>query len=147
MNESESGDGCHHGAAARLHQRYVDNMRSVVFEAGKSAGTTTMNPWANAPAAYLEPLLRRMCDLTNDDPESKAEIDDQIEALVPALVELRDGGYLQLHMAAAASYGTLDGFMRLAGDDRLTPLSRARCQAICNRMLARSLRALFNRFR
>lgn len=107
------------------------------------ATSLSLNPLSGASEEAIEELLRQICSLQGDTLEERAEIDDQIEALVPALVELRDAGHVKLNMAVVATYATLDGFMRLAGDERLTPLSRARCSAIHTRLLARSLKALF----
>ena len=101
------------------------------------------NPLADASVETITELFRQMCAHDGDSLDHRAEIDDQLEALVPALVELREAGHVKLNMAVAASYGTLDGFMRLADDERLTPLSRARCAAIRNRLLAQSLKAFF----
>jgi hypothetical protein len=103
----------------------------------------TLNPLADAPEDMITALLRQLCTLEDDSAEPRAKIEDQLEALVPALVELRDAGHLGLNMAVAVSYGTLRGFMQLAGDARLSPLSRARCEAIRNRLIVRSLNALF----
>ncbi|MBC9969110.1 hypothetical protein [Ralstonia insidiosa] len=107
------------------------------------AVTVRFNPLDQASAEEIDGFLRQVCATQGETREEQTEIADQLEALVPALVELRDAGHIPLNMAVVASYGTLDGFMRLAGDERLTPLSRARCAAIRNRLLAQSLKALF----
>jgi hypothetical protein len=106
-------------------------------------GALTLNPLAEAPADMITSLLRQLCAIADTGDQQQSEIDDQLEALVPALVELRDAGHLRLNMAAAVSYASLEGFMQLADDARLSPLSRARCEAIRNRFLANSIRALF----
>ncbi|WP_186214541.1 hypothetical protein [Burkholderia gladioli] len=103
----------------------------------------SLNPLVAAPADYIDQFLRNLCERDDDTPEIREELHDQLEALVPALVELRDGGHLGLNMGVVTSMATLPGFVQLAVDDRLSPLSRARCEAIRNRMIARSIRAFF----
>ncbi|HIH2751439.1 TPA: hypothetical protein ACYLN4_007277 [Burkholderia lata] len=103
----------------------------------------SLNPVAAASADFIDQFLRNLCERGDDTPEIREELHDQLEALVPALVELRDGGHLSLNMGIVTSMATLPGFMQLAADERLSPLSRARCEAIRNRMVARSIRALF----
>lgn len=106
---------------------------------------TSLNPLADAPCDFVEDFLRKICSLTEDDRPTQAEIEDQIEALAPALVELRDAGHVNLNMAVAMSYGTLDGFIRLAADERLSSLSRARCAAIRDRLIVFGIKARFVR--
>lgn len=113
------------------------------FKVLRNQPSIAFNPLACASEDTLAELLRQMCAHVGDSLDHRAEIDDQLEALVPALVELRETGHLKLNMAVLASYGTLEGFMRLADDERLTPLSRARCAAIRNRLLVHGLKALF----
>lgn len=101
----------------------------------------SFNPLDGADADSMAALLLQLCatGLTSED---RAELGDQIEAIVPALIELRDAGYVRLNLAQVVSHAKLDGFTRLAGDERISPLSRARCAAIRNRMIARGVKAL-----
>lgn len=99
------------------------------------------NPLCIANPEAIASLLRQIC-AEGLSAEDQIELDDQIEAIVPALVELRDGGYLELNFAVVASHATLHGFTRLADDERLTSLSRARCVAIRNRMIVAGVEAL-----
>ncbi|TXG99946.1 MAG: hypothetical protein E6R08_00500 [Nevskiaceae bacterium] len=100
-----------------------------------------INPFAMASANEMEALLRAMCSQELPAKE-KAELDDQIEALVPAMVELRDAGHIQLSVSTLASFGTLDGFIQLAADARLSDMVRPRCEAIRVRMIVQGVRAL-----
>src|SRR5450830_936815 len=93
-----------------------------------------LNPAAEMSAPELETFLRTACSYGLSLPE-QVEIEDQIEALAPAIVELRDAGHIKLNMSVIASYGKLDGFIQLADDVRLTDLSRNRCRAIRDRLV------------
>lgn len=101
----------------------------------------TLNPFATAPADWLEGFLLRIC-AEGLSPSEVTELQDQLEALVPAALELRDGGHMQLNAAALISLGSLDGFTQLANDARLSDLSRQRCAAIRTRLVVRSVRSL-----
>lgn len=100
-----------------------------------------LNPFAIASAEELELLLRAMCSqgLT---PKQAAELDDQIEALVPAVIELRDAGHVPLSASALRAFATLDGFSQLSADARLSALARRRCEAIRVRMVVQGVKAL-----
>lgn len=106
-----------------------------------AAVSIALNPLSKATDSELESLLRSMCD-QGLSPTDAMELDDQIEALVPAVIELRDGGHLELNARVLTSFGTLAGFMSLSVDDRLSDLSRRRCSAIRDRMIANSLKAI-----
>lgn len=101
----------------------------------------TLNPFASASADEIEALLRAMC-AHGLAPADDAELEDQIEALVPAAVELRDTAQMDLNAKVLRDLGTLEGFMSLAADDRLSSLSRQRCAAIRDRMLVHGVRAM-----
>ncbi len=103
----------------------------------------TLNPATGLCADRLTALLRSMTsdNLSVDD---QSELDDQLEALVPALVELRDAGHLELNMRVIADSAKLEGFMCLAEDDRLSLLSRQKCRAIRDRMIVQGVRALLS---
>jgi len=103
--------------------------------------SNVFNPFAEASADEVETLLRAMCapGLSASD---AAELDDQIEALVSAAIELRDLGFLNLNAKSLSDLSRLDGFMSLASDDRLTSLSRKRCVAIRDRMIIRGVQTL-----
>lgn len=103
--------------------------------------TIGINPFAAASADEMELLLRAMCSEGLLAREA-AELDDQIEALAPAVVELRDAGPVQLSASALASFATLDGFSQLAADARLSDLARQRCEAIRVRMVVQGVKAL-----
>ena len=110
----------------------------IQFSDGPSA---SFNPAESLNEEAFAELLRPMCK-SGLVPIEQAEVEDQIEALVPALVELRDAGHLKLNMAIIAEHGKLDGFMRLADDQRLSDLSRRRGQAISDRLIAQGVKAL-----
>lgn len=102
---------------------------------------TAFNPLAASDSDAITALLRCMC-VEGLDAADQCELDDQLEAIVPALVELRDAGHLKLNFAVVASYGALEGFMRLADDERLSALSRGRCVAMRNRLVTQSVKVL-----
>lgn len=104
-------------------------------------GARSFNPFALASADEMEALLRGMCSQGPADKDA-VELDDQIEALVPAVVELRDGGHVELSVASLVSFATLDGFSRLANDARLSDLARQRCEAIRVRIVVQGVKAL-----
>lgn len=108
--------------------------------AGQQA--TRLNPFAEADADWIEGFLRMTC-VEGARAADRAELEDQIEALVPALVELRDAGHIELNALTLASYGTLDGFVQLAGDARLSELSRRRCEAMRVRLVVQGIKALW----
>lgn len=116
-------------------------MTKLILNLSQQGASTTLNPFATAGADWLEEFLRSTCaeGLTAHD---RREVEDQIEALVPALVQLRDGGHIELNAMTVASYGTLDGFTRLASDQRLTNLARQNCKAICARLVVQGVKAL-----
>lgn len=99
------------------------------------------NPLAGASCEEVESLLRQFVihDVSN---EEAAELEDQVEALAHAVVDLRDAGHLELNLGAVASLATMDGFGSLAADSRLSGLARARCAAIHNRMTASLVRGV-----
>jgi hypothetical protein len=99
------------------------------------------NPFATATSEWIDGFLRMTC-ADGLKSEQRSELDDQIEALVPALIELRDAGHIQLNAAALASFGTLEGFTKLASDGRLSELSRRRCEAIRVRLIVQGVKAL-----
>lgn len=102
----------------------------------------SFNPLEAIDADSMGTLLLQLCKVGISSEQDHAELVDQIEAIVPALIELRDGGHICLNFDVVTSYATLDGFTRLAADDRLTPLSRMQCRAIRSRMIARGVKAL-----
>lgn len=110
----------------------------IPFTCGASA---SFNPAEGMSEEELASFLRTISQdgLSTAD---QAEIEDQIEALAPALVELRDAGHIKLNMAVIVEHGKLEGFMALAEDDRLTDLSRRRCRAIRDRLVVQGVKAL-----
>lgn len=98
------------------------------------------NPFATATAAWIGEFLLATCSVGLR-PSDRRELEDQIEALVPAVVELRDAGHIELNAVALASFGTLQGFSRLAVDFRLSDLSRRRCEAVSMRLVAQRKKA------
>lgn len=102
----------------------------------------SFNPLEAIDADSMGALLLQLCEIGTNSEEGRAELVDQIEAIVPALIELRDSGHISLNLGVVRSYATLDGFTRLAADDRLSPISRMQCRAIRNRMIARGVQAL-----
>lgn len=105
----------------------------------------SFNPLEAIDVDSMGTLLLQLCEVGVRTEEDRAELVDQIEAIVPALIELRDGGHVCLNFGVVTSYATLDGFARLAADNRLTPLSRMQCRAIRNRMIACGVKALLRR--
>lgn len=103
--------------------------------------SAVFNPFAEADASWIEEFLRSTCAEGLTTAEQR-EVEDQIEALVPALVELRDGGYIDLNAKSLVDFATLNGFSELASDDRLTVLSRQRCEAIRVRLMVQGVRGL-----
>lgn len=99
------------------------------------------NPLAGASCQEVQSLLQQVV-IHDVSQEEAAELEDQIEALAHAVVELRDAGHLELNIGAVASLATLDGFASLAADSRLSSLARARCAAIHNRMTASLVRGV-----
>lgn len=104
----------------------------------------SLNPFALASSDEMEALLRAMCSHGLSAKEA-AEMGDQIEALVPAVVELRDSGHIQLNARTLASFASLDGFSQLANDARLSTLTRRRCEAIRVRMIVHGVKALLGK--
>ena len=102
----------------------------------------SFNPLDAIDADLMGALLLQLCEIGTTTDEDRAELVDQIEAIVPALIELREGGHLALNFGVVRSYATLDGFARLATDNRLTALSRMQCKAIRDRMSVRGVKAL-----
>jgi hypothetical protein len=111
------------------------------FLSKSSAAVTTFNPFAEAVTSDIELMLRAMCS-PGLSPSETEELEDQIEALVPAVVELRDQGHLALNARVLSDMARLEGFMSLAVDERLTNLSRCRCAAIRDRMIARGVQSI-----
>lgn len=105
-----------------------------------SAHNLALNPFATGGQAEIASLLLHICGEDRTENE-RSDLKDAIDALVPALIELRDGGHLDLNAAKIIEYGRLDGFEKLAGDGRVTASARAKCAAICDR--ARTMTQIF----
>lgn len=101
----------------------------------------TQNPFATAPVNWIGKFLRETCS-DGLRPALRAEMEDQINALVPALVELRDAGHVQLNARALAAFASVEGFSLLACDTRLSEASRRRCDAVRVKMVVQGVRAL-----
>lgn len=106
-----------------------------------SPRATGPNPFAAAPMSWIEDFLRQTC-ADGLRPAQRSEMEDQINALVPAIVELRDGGHIQLNARALASFTSEEGISGLARDTRLTEATRRRCEAIRERMIVKGMKAL-----
>lgn len=100
-----------------------------------------LNPFAAASARWIEDFLRETF-AEGLRPTQRSEVEDQIVALVPAVIELRDAGHIQLNAVALASFTSLEGFSRLAKDSRLSDAVRSRCEAVRARMIVRGAKAL-----
>lgn len=98
------------------------------------------NPFSDADSAWIEGFLRSTCT-EGMSAADKSAFEDQIEALVPALVELRDGGHIGMNAKTIADFGTLDGFAQLSCDTRLTELRRQRCESIRVRLVVQGVKA------
>lgn len=72
----------------------------------------------------------------------QADIDDTLEAVVPALVELRDQHGQELTLYTVVNSATGPGFARLANDERLSRLNRLNCAAMARRHTVYLQRAL-----
>ncbi len=96
---------------------------------------------ATASAEWIEDFLRTICSegLSVAD---RGELEDQIEALVQVVVELRYEGHIRLNARTLASYGSLDGFMQLASDTRLSDLARRKCESMRTRLVLQGVKAL-----
>ncbi len=94
----------------------------------------TFNPFAIGTAEELASLLL----FGSGDELSQPERDQlavQVHAIIPALVELRDAGLLQLNARLIAEYATLEGLTRLSADLRLRQGLRARCSAVRDQLI------------
>lgn len=112
----------------------------VIIQPGQGMGVG-INPFAGATGEELAQLLHNMCaDGLNA--ADLAELEDQIEAVVPAVIELRDAGHLILSARVIADTATLEGIMQLADDSRLSELSRNRCRALRDRYVLQGVKAL-----
>lgn len=116
-----------------------DLCNSVVV--GIAGQGMTLNPFADATEEELSRLLHGMCS-EGLNAADLAELDDQIEAVVPAVVELRDAGFLVITARAIADAGKLEGLMELAEDAKLSDLSRNRCRVLRDRYIAQGVKAL-----
>lgn len=99
------------------------------------------NPFSSASADEISQVCLTMAGAGLSAAEL-AELEDQIEATVPALVELRDAGHIELNTREIAVAATVEGMMRLAEDSRLTELSRNRCRAMRDRMVVQGVKQL-----
>lgn len=110
------------------------------FEPGLHA-SSVFNPVAACSEYELTDLLRALCAQA-DSAADRAEIEDQIEAMVPAVIELRDHFGVELNMKVLIELGTLSGFGQLADDVRLSDLARQRCKAIHTRLVVMGVKAI-----
>jgi hypothetical protein len=115
-------------------------MKHITFSPA-DAGSSTLNMVADCSSEELTQLLRAAC-LHGATPSEQAELDDQIEALVAALVELRDRAGIELNARVVSEYGTPEGFGKLADDVRLSNLARQQCRAIYVRLVAQGVKAI-----
>lgn len=93
----------------------------------------SINPIDGLTALELKALLKSL-SVDEDSPRQKMLIEQQIDALVPALVELRDGGHQDLNMRVVAELAMPHGFERLSRDARLSESVRHRCAEVCRKM-------------
>lgn len=128
------------GGTAILFDRHGNELLNTVVIAPSGQGMS-LNPFAEISENGLEALLRSMCSEGLSSAEL-AELEDQIEAVAPALIELRDGGHLDLNVREVANAAKLEGMVQLADDERLSELSRNRCRALRDRYLAQGVKAL-----
>jgi hypothetical protein len=82
-------------------------MDTFNFLPGHATTPAASNPVGDCSEGELTDLLRRMC-LHGD--AADAEIEDQIEALAPVVIELRDRSGVDLNMKMLSEYGTAFGF-------------------------------------
>lgn len=115
-------------------------MNVFKFEPGQIT-SAVFNPAAACSERKLTDLLRAMCTPAEGAADS-AEIEDQIKALVPAVIELRDRYGVELNMKVISDFGTLAGFGQLADDARLSDLVRQRCKAIHTRLVVMGVKAI-----
>jgi hypothetical protein len=95
---------------------------------------SNFNPFAIGTAEELATLLLFGCDDELSQPE-RDQLAGEVHAIVPALVELRDAGLLQLNARLIVEYATLEGLTRLSADARLSQGLRARCSAVREQLL------------
>lgn len=94
--------------------------------------TPTFNVLDGQPAATIDAWMRQtLTEHMNED--ELAELDDTLEALIPALVELRDQHGCPLDIKTVADHANMTGFARLAMDEQLSSLNRLNCQAMARR--------------
>lgn len=113
-------------------------MKTFDFVPGE-ATSAVLNAVADCSEDELTALLRTMC-FQGD--ANDAEVEDQIEALVPAVIELRDRWGVDLNMKTLSEYGTVLGFGQLAEDLRLSELAGQRCKAIHTRLVVQGVKGL-----
>lgn len=106
--------------------------------------SNAINPFYSANADDIELMLRSLCS-EGMSPSEISELNDQIEALVCAAVDLRDKGFINLDALTLSKMAELDGFCSLANDERLSPINRARCSAIRDRMIAVGVKSVLVR--
>ncbi|MCC7684791.1 hypothetical protein [Janthinobacterium sp. FW305-128] len=106
-----------------------------------TAGAIAFNPAAGLSEYELTELLRVLCT-QSDSAIDREEIEDQIEAMVPAVIELRDRFGVELNMKVLGEFGTLAGFGQLADDVRLSSRARQRCKAIHTRLVVMGVKAI-----
>lgn len=97
-----------------------------------NAPTATLNVLDGQPAATIDAWMRQALT-ENMNEEELAELEDTLEALIPALVELRDHHGCALNLRTVTEHACVAGFARLAMDERLSTLNRLNCQAMARR--------------
>lgn len=110
------------------------------FEPGQHE-SAVLNPVAACSEGELTDLLRTQC-IQADSATNRVEIEDQIAAMVPAVIELRDSFGLGMNIKVLSEFGTLAGFSQLADDVRLSDLARQRCKAIHTRLVVMGVKAI-----
>lgn len=119
----------------------MTNPNYIQFTPGEQVGHTVFNPAESLSAAELTVLLRTICNrgLTV---KQQRELGDQLDAIVPALIELRDAGHMELNMTTIVKNASREGFWNLACDSRLSPTVRQRCKAMHDKILMQDVQAL-----
>ncbi|MTJ93574.1 MAG: hypothetical protein F8N36_12020 [Desulfovibrio sp.] len=105
--------------------------------------SNTFNPLdgltADQVIALINQLIVDQAPLSHED---LCEREDRLDAIIPALVELRDEHHQPLTFLTIAEAESLDWFFEAAEDDRLSPETRQNRIALRDRYVVQGVRKL-----
>lgn len=103
--------------------------------------SVTLNPVADATAEDLSTMMLELCrpGVSQDE---LCELQDKIDAVVPALVELRDAGHIELTLRTIVENATIAGLKALAENTRLSAVHRMHAKAMHDRLIVHGVKAL-----